>query len=182
MSQFLLRSNKKNTLIISDFDGTLVSLNVDWIKLKKTLITLLESESRYRYVINDGLIQNLEKIKNPELKQKAYELIDKHENQGLLNAKKNWDLIKKLRENDFVIISHNNEKVIKNFLKEVGCSHFTLIFSKEDLETVKSESQKVEEMLCRVTSKYKYLIYYGDSAEDKKLAVKLGAEFVEVKL
>ena len=130
-------------ILILDYDGVLVSLNVDWSRTKEELNAYLESRG-----IDDikfgPVCETLAKLKKCCKSEYNYcaRTIEDVELKGLINGKI-WpdgvSLIKKARDKNFAVYiwSRNSLKTIERYLQTIGMS-VDKIYSRENFKEEKN--------------------------------------------
>lgn len=184
----------KPIAVIVDFDRTLFTLNVDWQQLKKDVNELLIQEGIRK--TNGPFFHYLHKLSkdrsNNKLLQKIRKLLDKREVQGLATGKRLSllnnlrKLIKSQRELAVIVMTHNNEKLVVDFLEGVwgNLGNKIKVFGRKTLETPPKNSRKALEKVIKYLDEYARgaeLIVIGDSWVDREVARSLNVEYLNPK-
>lgn len=183
---------KSIKLVIFDFDGTLVKLDLVVDNIRKELTTYFKKFGLDLYVrpIYPKIFEALEKLGEKHTKEEiekirkeAYSLMEKEElksfndTEPVLGAKKILDQLKggNLK---IAIVSVNGRKIIKKTFREFNFIIPDLIVSRDDLGVVKPDSKVGQHILKHFRIKPKEAILIGDSDYDMELASKLGIKSV----
>ncbi|MDL1957561.1 MAG: HAD family hydrolase [Candidatus Desulfofervidus auxilii] len=165
-------------VIIWDFDGTLVELEVNWDNLKKELLNVA---TRAGYTEKDNTLNRiLYFLIDKGFKDKAFTLLRRYENNALYKVnQKIIKVIKKTPDKKHIIISDNLKKTIIKILNQLNItSFFDLIIAKEDVTNFKPHPEGLRKIL-QVYSNHK-ILYIGDSWKDKEIAHECKVKFLEV--
>lgn len=173
--------NKKIKLIIFDLDRTIVSLPIDWIKVKE--------EIRKNLGINDPLIPlfpNIKKltINNFGLRKEIFRIIEKEEikiiNKIIFNPKI-YEIFKELKIRNFKIalITFQSRNATLKILNKMGIlNFFDNILTRED--SIDREEQ-IRITLNKLNFKPFEAIVIADKDEDILSAKKIGCKTIAVK-
>ena len=160
-------------LVIFDLDGTLVSLPVDYDRLKLEIGKILGT--------NDisPISEKLSKI-DEALRRKVFEIWTKFEMEALPNLKLIEEGIKlyhKYQNKTRCLVTLQGRRVTKAILKKVSLS-FDFIVTRED-SLFRSEQIKIITHKLKVDPRNVLMI--GDRESDKIAAEKVGCKFIYVK-
>lgn len=161
-------------LIIFDFDGTIIDLEVDWNQLKEKLHQYAIKEYNYDCSFNP-LDENLLLIKN-KLGINAYSnlinMVADAEIKGIKKNKKKQEiveLIKKQHAQDKAIFSSNTRKAIESTLELLGLSpFFSCIVGKEDVSNPKPSPEGLKKILAFYGISNKDALFIGNTNADKE--------------
>lgn len=163
-------TNFKNLkVIIFDFDGTLVDLNVDWKRLKQELKTRFN----FKLPIYTGL-SNL----SPNSRIKALELMSKYELENKNSYQYHELPIKFIKTNKkfkIALVSNNTKKTIHIILSELKLTEcFSSIISLDDITYGKPYPEGLELTLKNLKTKNQESCFLGDKESDKIAGIKAG--------
>ena len=183
---------KNIRVIIFDFDGTLIRLNLNGDRIREKLTSYFQKFGLDLYIrpIYPRIFEALKKLGKTrtdeevkKIRQEAYALMEKEELKSLENAelvsgaKEVLDQIKK--ENiKIAIVSVNGRAVIKETFKKFGFTVPDQIVSRDDLSVVKPDLKVGEYVLKQLKALPHEAMLVGDSDYDMDLASKLGIKSV----
>lgn len=161
--------------IILDFDGTLVDLQVDWIRLKDHLGKKFDRDFT-------KLHENLKKLTEKE-KLDAMQIIKEYEILNFSKWKTNNNLINWIKDNSnnyfFFILSNNSKTTIKKFLDKTGMNEFiTEIVSINDIKNSKPDDEGLKKILRGNDLEAKDVLLIGDGINDKIIAKNNNAKYL----
>lgn len=174
---------EEKKILVWDFDGTIVSLSIEWDNLKKDLLDLCKE---HNLVANKevGLNNILLILIQNNLKQQAFQIIDFYERKAPYKPIKNTlNLITSLKDKTHCILSDNLKNTILKILNEIGISDtFNIIISKEDITQYKPNNQGLKIILNQLKNPNPSdLLYIGDSWKDEEVAADCNIKFINIK-
>jgi len=169
-------------LVIFDFDGTIVRLNVDWKSLKRELSEYFKEVHSFEsdFVSLYQEIDRINDLLGREAREEALVIIEKYELAGIKNFEyipQALNLIKSLRNKgvNLAIFSSNTRKIVEAILSEIDkLDSFRSIITIEDISKNKPHPEGLHKILraCKV-SKNKAL-FIGDRQRDLEAGKKAG--------
>jgi HAD superfamily hydrolase (TIGR01549 family) len=167
-------------LLMFDFDGTLVSLPIDWEKLKESLMKLLRSNRPLT-----PLFPSIEKMTedNLELRKRAWRLIEKYELEAVKEIKEDpelTELFKKLKAKGYqvALLTLQGRQPLREALKRLGLHEvFDGIITRD--ETTSREKQ-IKKLLKLFNVKPSQAMLIADRLHDIETASKLGCKTVAI--
>ncbi len=175
-------------LVIFDLDDTLVSMDVDWSKVRAEVIALAAKEG---IVVNPSdhliIISNLIASK-PGLKKKVDEIYRKNEAGTVL--KKSYavfpDMIALVRELHkkrikLGIASGNHSRNIEEILRHLGLDkHFEVVCGRDRVLSNKPYPDQITQIIRKTKISRRFAIFIGDSIYDEQAAKAAGVSFFKV--
>jgi len=161
-------------MVIFDFDGTIVPLEVDWESVKKELSTYFESA--YDYESNfTPLYQEIDRVNDlfgRKAREEAVAIIEKHESAGIEQLQfipKAVRLIESLKDKGtkLAIFSSNTRKVVEEILRKIDkLDSFEVIVTIEDVSKNKPDPEGLHKILrtCKVSRSE--ALFIGDGQRD----------------
>jgi len=172
----------KKKVIIWDFDGTIVNLDIDWNNLKKDILDLCDAHNLD--CKNETRLNNILTIlSNCGLKKQAFQIIDHYESRAQYKVIENTlKIINSLNDKIHCIFSDNLRNTILRILKNIGISDsFKSIISKEDVVNYKPDSDGLKMILNRFDEiNHSEVLYIGDSLKDEKVAAECNVDFIKI--
>jgi|GEM_PF-437520 len=175
-------------LVIFDLDDTLVSMDVDWAKVKSEIIALAGREG---VELNPAdhliIISNLVASK-PGLKKKVDEIYRKNEAGTVL--KKSYvvypdmiALVRELRKRRIKlgIASGNHSRNIEEILRHLGLDkHFDVVCGRDRITLNKPYPDQITYIIRKTKISRRFTIFIGDSMYDEQAAKAAGVSFFKV--
>lgn len=179
----IIKSNSKKVLIW-DFDGTIVNLNIDWQRVKKDLLALCNLNHGNLHLEKAFLNEVLYFLINQGKKEQALEIIKKYESSCRYTIiQRSVDFIKKYHKKyQMAIFSDNTRDVIINILTEYRIlDYFKIIISKEDVDKYKPDTEGFTKIynFFKINDKTK-LLSLGNSKKDESTAKNFDIEFLKI--
>lgn len=175
-AQDCLRNGRRklHKLIVCDFDGTLVKLDVDWEALKKRLNEEMNTEAF------DNLDKGLRKLRmvDEESFKRVCEQISGLEISGFTRV--NDELIEKVREyENFAIFTSNTRRATFELTRKRDFRGLTpFIVAKEDVKNGKPSHEGLNFIKWWFDLPVSEIIFYGNSEEDRLAGERAGIETV----
>ena len=176
---------RRKKIIILDFDGTLVNLELDWQSLKKTFFVELEAMSSIRNKSLKSAI-NLYK-KNTRAEAKTLDtLLGVLELNNLIKYSANKNLIDFITKNPrkiYVIYSSNSKPLITKILSGIKLlNYFDLVVSLESVGSLKPNADGMTIIRSHYTDfQDEDFIMIGNSQEDEQVASNSSIDYLKVK-
>lgn len=158
-------------VIVSDFDGTLVRMDVDWERLKERLRKELNDEA-FQGSLDDDL-RRLRKI-SEEAFCYLCSVVAKDEIAGFRGF--NDKLVNVLMEKPCAIFSSNTHQAIETILKRTRLRPF--IVGKEDVQKGKPNEEGLLLIAKHFSVEPKDMLFIGNSKVDEKAGKRAGVETV----
>lgn len=182
----MLQALKEAKVVIFDFDGTIVKLNVDWSELKERLISYFRE--RYCYVSTfTPLFRELEKISHiigEQAKQEAVRIIEKYEEQAsYVPNLKIITLIKVLANSGerLCIFSSNGRSIIERVLSQLNLRDiFDIIISRDDIKHYKPSPEGLLKILTETGFSSNETVMIGNSLTDFEACRSAGVRMLQV--
>src|SRR4030042_549318 len=177
---------KGKEALIWDFDGTIVKLNLDWVKLKQELLEKLEKSEEFKkkQTSPSSLSDILYELIRSGKKKEAFTIMNKHEKNS--NYSVNHTITGCIKQNakkyGMVIFSDNMKDTLIKILKDLDMLHlFEIIVSKEDVERLKPDTDGIKLICRRLKGKDKNkILLIGDSWKDEKVANNFKIDFFKI--
>lgn len=161
-------------LIICDFDGTLVKLNVDWDAVKKHLNKEFEVDA---FSDLDRGLRRLRMVDEVGFNRACNEIAER-EIEGFVGINK--ELLDKVREFErFAIFSSNTRRAVHEITRKRdfrGLSPF--IVAKEDVKRGKPSHEGLNLILWWFDCPKEEAVFYGDSEDDRQAGASAGIQTV----
>jgi len=173
---------KNKRIIIWDFDGTIVNLNIDWDNLKNDLQNL--GYSHNLSFTETYLNHFLEILTENGLKEQAFQIINSYECKApYKKIEKTLNIIDSLKNKIHCIFSDNLESTILRILEEIGMSDtFRVIISKNSVTQYKPNGQGLRKILQELNAEPVDALYIGDGWKDEKAAEECNIDFLKKKI
>ena len=169
-------------LIVWDFDGTIVKLNVDWNKVKEEIL------KNYSDLLSGKELSSINKmiyeIRKYTSDKKVFNIIERYESAS--GYKPNWEIIniiKMLKRNGKIqtILSDNMSSTVKRVLREVSIYDcFDQIVCKDSVNRYKPDPEGIGKIFEQYNIGKSEAVMIGDSWKDKELCYRFGITFVDV--
>ena len=163
-------------LIIFDLDGTIVRLDIDWVKLKKELIQKFGPDFKY---IDRGL-----EGANRKIQKEAYKIIETHELKNIVNLipqEKIIEIVRSLRDKRLAIFSTNMKKTVNLTLERLNLKDFfPVIIAKEDVLKHKPHPEGLLRILELTGVNKERAVYVGDLEKDFEAGRRAGIETLSI--
>lgn len=183
--------------IIFDLDGTLINITFDYKKAKAEVISFLINskvnkkildENKSIYLNIEAAINYIEKEYGKEfakiIKDKAFEIVDKHEKQGIKKASLNKDALNlinyiKSKGIKIAICTNNSSYTTFSILNKLKIASLVdVIVTRDDVEKLKPYPDPLL-LVCKKLNINPYeALYIGDSIVDLLTAKAVGVPFV----
>ncbi|MFX0196957.1 MAG: HAD family hydrolase [Candidatus Hodarchaeota archaeon] len=165
----------KYSVIIFDLDGTLIDLSINWEELR------IELEQKFHYPFRP-FFKSFENLSR-ETKEKVLQILQKHEQSGLLNSKPNErmkylvrDLARKNKK--LAVFSSNSNLTIEQTLNNMGLrGNFNIIIGCEDVEKHKPHPEGLFLILKHFKVLPSQVVYIGNDLKDFEAATRSGIQF-----
>ncbi len=169
-------------LIVWDFDGTIVKLNVDWNKVKE------EISKRYGGSFKEepplSINEMIYEIRKSTPIEEVFHIIEKYESAS--GYEPNWKvikIIKKLKKagKKQAILSDNMSNTVKRILTEASIHDcFSLIICKDSVSKFKPDTEGIKRILEYYNIDKSETVMIGDSWKDRELCDRIGIKFINV--
>lgn len=179
---YLINALIKKKVIIIDFDGTLVTLKLDWEKLKTIFFSQFEMTYGFKYKSLKQAINFYKKSAKSKILDnllgslEAKNLISYTENEKLLNY------IRNNREKIYIIYSSNSKALIESVLREMNIHNsFEVIISLNDVKCLKPHIDGMNIILLRHDGfSNSDFVMIGNSIEDKQVANLAKIDYIKI--
>lgn len=181
---------KSIKLIIFDFDGTLVNLDVDYESTRIKLTDYFNKLGVDFYIrpIYPKILSALTELKKThslqqidDIKKTAFSLMDEEEEESVVEEIEGaTEILIKLRRKGIkvAIISLNGEKVIRKIIKKLGFPDIDIIVGRDTTDFIKPDPKVGEYVLNKLKVKPNEVVLVGDTDYDIDLANKLKVKSV----
>ncbi|WP_457640680.1 HAD family hydrolase [Persephonella sp.] len=169
-------------LIVWDFDGTIVKLNVDWNKVKEEIL------KNYSGLLNGKKISSINEviyeIRKYTSDKEVFNIIEKYESaSGYKPNQKIINIIKMLKRNrkTQAILSDNMSSTVKRILREISIYDcFDQIMCKDSVNRYKPDPEGIGKIFKQYNISKSEVVMIGDSWKDKELCNRFGIVFMDV--
>jgi len=165
-------------ILIWDFDGTLVKLNINWRDLKKDLVRLspdikadMYLNDMFRYLVNHGK------------QEVAFQILSDYESHSKYSVNYDaLDVIKEFKDKKMAIFSDNMHSTIVKILRELDMAdYFGIIVGKDDVTDFKPSADG----LVHIKNYFKIddinkCLFIGDSDKDAQASKNFGVDFYQI--
>jgi len=160
---------------IFDFDGTIVSMDIDYNKMKKELEIILGTKIKFIY-------ETIGENSNYEIKRKCYDLIDEYEIESLKRCKIKEDILKLYIDSpDKFILSRNGLKPILFFFEYYGLPKPHFISCRDNCKYLKPNIEQIDIIIKNFSFlNYNNIVIIGDSWHDEQLAFNISCKYIKV--
>ncbi len=169
-------------LIVWDFDGTIVKLNVDWNKVKEEIF------GNYNGLLNkkglSSINEMIYEIRKYTSDKEVFNIIEKYESASGYEPK--WgiiNIIKMLKRNGKIqtILSDNISSTVKRILREISIYDcFDQIVCKDSVNRYKPDPEGIGKIFKQYNISKSEVVMVGDSWKDRELCNIFGIMFVNV--
>ena len=167
----------KKEVVVWDFDGTIVKLDIAWDCLRKDLTDLAE----IRNSAKRSLGEVLSRLINGGLRRRAFEIIETYEKQS--NYTPNKQVVAFIKRNSdkyrMAIFSDNLRNTVVRILKDLGVFNcFEAVVCKDDVNEYKPNPEGLKEIHESLGIKDKAgYVMVGDSEKDSLAASLFGIDY-----
>ena len=185
-AQETIKKLSKFKAVIYDLDGTLVDLNVDWVRLKKNLFKVFFDKTGEKKDFTP-LEESLNVVKteyNHEIYHKLVKIIAEWEVE-IGNYKINTRLVEYInnqKKQRFAIYSMNTKKCVEQFIDIYLEKKPELVIFKENYKKPKPAREDIKTIIEYMKIKRKEIVLVGDSNADKLSAEMAGIEFIKISI
>jgi len=175
-------TSDRSTLVLFDFDGTLVELSTDYPLLRQELAEL---EDDAKAATGAGLLQRLSSLyATPDQAERVSAVVDKAELGGLQRGRalpQGVSLYAYFAGSGatIAIVTHNGRAVVEEFFASVTLSPPDAIYDLRKLGGPKQEAHVVHEYVRRTRLGRRYVV--GNDDADRALASAISAEYLDVR-
>lgn len=180
--------------LISDCDGTIVNLYIDWEDLRKKLSQYLrkfeisssmsplsdEYNNSIRILKNKLPKYNFNKVRKTILKIMEEEEVKGKNKMKLIPGAQEL-LINVVNKYKFALFSSNGRKIIENAWKKYSLPKIDIVISREDVTYIKPNSEGLRKILNHLNIKPQDALFLGDSEIDIVTAKSMGMKIVFLK-
>jgi len=171
--------------VIFDFDGTLLTLPVDWAALKTEITKLSDLSVGPDKIHFSKLLKKLRKQGRIDIFERVQGTIKRVEAKSITKAKINQQIVncyKKCftKKMNIAIFTTNYKETVLKAVEKFGLPHPHLLIGREDVENTKPDIEGMEKILAFFKIGPERVVMIGDSWKDSEVARKAGIKFVNV--
>lgn len=169
--------------IISDFDGTLVILEINWLEVLEKTNDFIKKELRFPIQLKN-LWELVEVYPDMYLKHKQeFDSIIKEAEEKAL-AKRAWQKVngflwKAYEEREFSIFSNNFSSTVGEILAEEGLIP-SIIVGRDHVKLPKPHPEGIKKILETFNLRKEEVVFVGDTVWDRKTAERAGIDYIPV--
>ncbi len=168
--------------IIFDLDGTLVVLRIDWMAVKREMLSMAQ-ERFGRDLSGMTVWQMLRSSKGPT-KEALEEVLQLREVEGARAAEKlpAADLLPSLTDRGVGIVSLNSKESCIIALERTGLApHVNALVAREDSERLKPDPEPLLKCIQLLGVRVSEAVFIGDRERDRLTAERAGVRFVHTR-